>query len=99
LSDVDVTDTHTSQPEHSFPRFGRAAPNPTADPGTLVVSALNQSADTADWTYAVADSALDFLSAGETLIITYDVIVQDRQRNRHCCLGREPDRGDHYRHQ
>jgi VCBS repeat-containing protein len=76
LSDVDVTDTHTAS-QSFVSAVWSGGTNPTADPGTLVVSALNQSADTADWTYAVADSALDFLSAGETLIITYDVIVQD----------------------
>ncbi|GAB5460426.1 VCBS domain-containing protein [Hoeflea alexandrii] len=76
LSDVDLTDTHTAS-QSFVSAVWSAGANPTADPGALVVNALNQSADTADWTYAVADSALDFLSAGETLTITYDVIVQD----------------------
>ncbi len=76
LSDVDLTDTHTAS-QSFVSAVWSAGVNPTADPGALVVNALNQSADTADWTYAVADSALDFLSAGETLTITYDVIVQD----------------------
>ncbi|WP_375590535.1 VCBS domain-containing protein [Hoeflea alexandrii] len=76
LSDVDLTDTHTAS-QSFVSAVWSAGANPTADPGALVVNALNQSADTADWTYTVADTALDFLSAGETLTITYDVIVQD----------------------
>jgi VCBS repeat-containing protein len=30
-----------------------------------------------DWSFSIADSALDFLSAGETLTVTYDVTVSD----------------------
>ncbi|MBB5050075.1 VCBS repeat-containing protein [Afipia massiliensis] len=30
-----------------------------------------------DWTYKITDSALDFLADGDTLTVTYDIIVQD----------------------
>jgi len=76
LSDVDLTDTHTtSQTFVSAVWSGGAIP--AVDPGALVIAAVDQGGDTADWTYTVADNALDFLAVGETLTITYDVAVQD----------------------
>ncbi|MCZ4290483.1 beta strand repeat-containing protein [Hoeflea alexandrii] len=76
LSDVDLTDTHTASQNFVSAVWSGGA-YPATDPGALVIDAVNQGADTADWTYTVADTALDFLSAGETLTITYDVTVQD----------------------
>ena len=76
LSDVDLSDTHTVN-QNLVSAVWSAGSEPVSDPGTLIIGTVNQGADRADWTYTVADNALDFLSAGETLTITYDVTVQD----------------------
>ena len=76
LSDVDLTDTHTTNQTFVSAVWSNGT-DPTVDPGALVIDPVNQGADTAGWTYTVADNALDFLADGETLTITYDVTVQD----------------------
>ncbi|MEM5470101.1 VCBS domain-containing protein, partial [Hoeflea sp. AS60] len=76
LSDVDLTDTHTTSQAFVSAEWSSGA-DLSFDPGTLAIGAVNQTADTADWTYTIADNAVDFLAAGETLTITYDVTVQD----------------------
>ena len=76
LSDVDLTDTHTTHQTFVSAVWSNGT-DPTVDPGALVIDPVNQGADTAGWTYTVADNALDFLADGETLTITYDVTVQD----------------------
>ena len=47
--------------------------------GTLELGAVNQAGDSVDWTFSVADSALDSLRAGQTLTQTYNVSVSDGQ--------------------
>ena len=76
LSDVDLTDTHTTNQTLVSAVWSGGADRPV-DPGVLVIDAVNQGAGTVRWIYTVADSALDFLGAGETLTITYDVTVRD----------------------
>jgi VCBS repeat-containing protein len=76
LSDVDLTDTHTTNQTFVSAVWSGGADQPF-DPGRLLIEAVDQAAGTARWTYTVADNALDFLAAGETLTITYDVIVRD----------------------
>ncbi|MCC0013818.1 MAG: hypothetical protein H6877_10945, partial [Rhodobiaceae bacterium] len=76
LSDVDLTDTHTTNQTFVSAVWSGGADRPV-DPGLLLIEAVNQAAGTARWTYTVADNALDFLAAGETLTIIYDVTVRD----------------------
>ena len=38
---------------------------------------MNQTTDSTTWTWTAADSALDFLANGETLVVTYDISVED----------------------
>ncbi len=76
LSDVDLTDTHTTNQTFVSAVWSNGV-NPLVDPGTLVIDAVDQVANSADWTYTIADNTLDFLADGETLTITYDVTVQD----------------------
>jgi VCBS repeat-containing protein len=76
LSDVDLTDTHTTNQTFVSAVWSGGTDQPV-DPGRLLIEAVDQAAGTARWTYTVADNALDFLAAGETLTIIYDVIVRD----------------------
>src|SRR5256885_1627730 len=43
----------------------------------LTFGTVDQTANSASWTYKVADNALDFLAKDETLVVTYDITVQD----------------------
>ena len=45
--------------------------------GGLSFGAVDQSGDSVDWTYTIADNALDFLDAGATLVLTYRVTITD----------------------
>ena len=52
-----------------------------ADLQAALLTSLNDFTGTGsggvDWSFAIQDSDLDFLSAGETLTMTYDVTVSD----------------------
>ena len=83
-TDVDLTDVdhinHTDATAVWTDRNGNT--HSVTDPaivaaGDLVFGTVDQNANTASWTYTVADNALDFLAAGETLVVTYAVTVQD----------------------
>jgi VCBS repeat-containing protein len=68
FADVDLSDTHDA----AF------APQVGGYLGTFALGAVDQGADTVDWTFKVDDSALDFLAAGETHTQTYTVTVDDK---------------------
>ncbi len=85
FADVDLTDTHSisvvldSATWSADPTF---VPGDTlADLETALTIALNDSTGSGaggiDWTFAIQDRDLDFLAAGETLTITYNVTVTD----------------------
>lgn len=84
LSDVhEVTVTVNSAVWSVDPFF---VPGETlADLQSALTTTLNDStgagAGTIDWSFAIADRDLDFLSAGETLTVTYDVSVWDGASN------------------
>ncbi|MGE0117554.1 MAG: tandem-95 repeat protein, partial [Dongiaceae bacterium] len=63
FTDVDPADVHTA----------------TAAPLTLgtLILAVDQAANSVDWTFRVNDSQLDFLAAGETATQVYTVTVSD----------------------
>ena len=60
-------------------------------PLQVVQDAGNKNTGFATWTYTLADSALDFLAAGETLTLTYmarSTIISRRITNSPCCRSR-----------
>ena len=65
--DPDVTDAHTA----SFVAEA-AGYIGTFNPGTL-----NDGTDALPWSFAVADSAMDFLTGGQTRVQKYDVTIKD----------------------
>jgi choice-of-anchor C domain-containing protein len=67
FTDANISDTHTA----SF------ATQSGGYLGTFAIDPLDQSADSVGWTFSVDDSALDHLKAGQTLIQSYDVTVND----------------------
>ncbi|MER2264422.1 VCBS domain-containing protein [Methylobacterium oxalidis] len=69
FSDVDTLDIHAS----SF------APASSGYLGTFSLGIVDQLSDKVNWTFTVADSALDSLAAGETRTQNYTVAVADGQ--------------------
>ncbi len=71
FTDIDTTDTHTA----SF------TPNGAGFVGTFSLGPVSDSTGGVtghvQWTFTVADGALDFLSAGETLVQSYNVTIAD----------------------
>ncbi len=65
--DVDTLDTHTA----SFTAGGNGYL------GTFSLDPLNQATDKVGWNFQVADSVLDSLQAGQILVQTYNVTVDD----------------------
>src|SRR5262249_25474666 len=85
FKDVDLNDTHTvSQAAPSFVWSGgtltddQQAALTAASRLTLAeTDSTHSGAASVAWTYSAADNAFDFLAAGETLTVTYDVTVKD----------------------
>ncbi|MCA6121872.1 VCBS domain-containing protein [Bradyrhizobium sp. WSM 1704] len=85
FTDVDLSDTHSISVAlntavwSANPDFLPA--ETYADLQTALATALHDSTSTGsggiDWTFSIPDRDLDFLSAGETLTVTYDVTVMD----------------------
>jgi VCBS repeat-containing protein len=82
FTDPDLTDTHqvdvtlTSATWSVDPFFVASADFQTALTTTLHDSTGSGSGGV-DWTFSIPDHDLDFLGAGETLTVTYDVAVSD----------------------
>jgi VCBS repeat-containing protein len=88
FTDTDVGDTHTVATSVASAVWsgGPAVPAATdADLAAALLTTLNDSIGTGsgsvDWTFSIADQDLDFLAAGETLTVTYDVSVSDGPTN------------------
>ena len=84
FSDQDTGDTHTVNVTVDSAVWSAGGAVPAATQGDLAAAlqtTLNDSTGTGsgsvDWTFSIADQDLDFLAAGETLTITYDVEVRD----------------------
>jgi len=85
FTDVDLSDVHsvavtlTSANWSVDPTF--VPPDTLNDLQTALATVLHDSAGSGsggiDWTFRIQDRDLDFLSAGETLTVTYDVTVMD----------------------
>jgi VCBS repeat-containing protein len=86
FSDVDLTDSHSvsvtldSAVWSANPSFV-LSPDTLADLQTALMTTLHDSTGSGtggvDWSFAIQDKDLDFLAAGETLTVTYDVTVAD----------------------
>jgi VCBS repeat-containing protein len=84
FSDVDLTDNHTVTVAVDSAVWSGGSDIPTAtlnDLQAAFMTTLHDSTGTGsggvDWSFAIQDKDLDFLAAGETLIVTYDVTVSD----------------------
>ncbi|MHB8271396.1 VCBS domain-containing protein [Bradyrhizobium sp.] len=84
FTDVDLSDTHTVTTAVSSAIWsgGDFVPSQTiADLQAALQTSLHDSTGTGaggvDWSFSIADKDLDFLAAGETLTVTYDVTVAD----------------------
>ena len=81
FTDADASDTHTVAVTLAS-TSGAAAPAATqADLAAALTTTLHDSTGTGtgsvDWNFAIADHDLDYLAAGETTTVTYDVKVSD----------------------
>ena len=86
FADVDLSNTHTVNVALSSaiwsanPSFELDAET-QADLQTALMTTLHDSTGTGtggiDWTFAIQDRRLDFLAAGDTLTVTYQVTVSD----------------------
>jgi VCBS repeat-containing protein len=73
ITDADVGDTHVVSAVALGTGFvGTFTP-------TLVTDSLNGATGQVRWTFSVADGALDFLAAGETLVQSYSVSINDQR--------------------
>lgn len=84
FNDVDLSDAHSVQTIVSSIVYSGGPdvpPDTFNDLMTALQTALNDSTGTGsgsvDWTFLLPDRDLDFLAAGETLTVTYDVVVSD----------------------
>jgi VCBS repeat-containing protein len=84
FTDVDLSDTHSVNVAVNSAVWsgGDIIPNDTLnDLQTALTTMLHDSTGTGaggiDWNFAIQDKDLDFLGAGETLTVTYDVTVSD----------------------
>ncbi|MEH2487088.1 beta strand repeat-containing protein [Bradyrhizobium sp. AZCC 2230] len=85
FNDVDLSDTHSisvALDSAVWSANPSSVPADTfADLQTALATALHDSTGTGigsiDWTFAIPDADLDFLSVGETLTVQYDVTVAD----------------------
>lgn len=81
FTDADTSDTHTVAVMLDS-TSGSAVPAATqADLATALTTVLHDSTGTGsgtlDWNFAIADKDLDYLAAGETLTVNYNVKVSD----------------------
>src|SRR6266852_4505834 len=73
FTDADVGDTHVVSATALGTGFvGTFTP-------TLVTDSLNGATGQVRWTFSVADGAIDFLAAGETLVQNYTVSINDQR--------------------
>ncbi|MEJ6398604.1 VCBS domain-containing protein [Yoonia sp. 208BN28-4] len=84
LTDADITDSHMINATASTPVWKDAGGAVVmAYPASLTIPTATFTAtnttdnDTINWAFSVADAAVDFLSAGETLTYVYDITADD----------------------
>jgi VCBS repeat-containing protein len=84
FADVDLSDIHSVNVAVSSAVWSNGGEVPTATQADLVAALLTTLHDSSgsgaggiDWTFSIQDKDLDFLAAGETMTVTYDVTVID----------------------
>ncbi len=84
FTDADTGDTHTVAVSVASDSWSGGPSVPAAtetDLATALSTTLHDSTGTGtgsvDWSFSIPDQGLDFLAAGETLTVTYNVAVQD----------------------
>jgi VCBS repeat-containing protein len=84
FTDVDLSDVHSVNVSVSSAVWSLGADVPAdtqADLAAALLTTLHDSTGSGaggiDWTFSIQDKDLDFLTAGETLTVTYDVTVSD----------------------
>jgi VCBS repeat-containing protein len=84
FTDVDLSDTHSVNVAVSSAVWSNGGSVPTATQADLAAALLTTMHDSTgsgaggiDWTFSIQDKDLDFLAAGETMTVTYDVTVVD----------------------
>jgi VCBS repeat-containing protein len=84
FADVDLSDTHSVNVSVASALWSTGGDIPVQTANDLISAlstALHDSTGTAtggvDWTFSIQDKDLDFLAAGDTLTVTYDVAVND----------------------
>lgn len=88
FTDTDIGDTHTLGVTIASATWSGGSGVPAATSTALaaaLLTTLNDSTGTGsgsiDWTFSIADQELDFLAAGETLTVDYDVSIADGSTN------------------
>ncbi|BAM89150.1 hypothetical protein S58_31520 [Bradyrhizobium oligotrophicum S58] len=86
FSDVDLSDSHTVDVALGAAQWsgGKAIPAATLSDAATALSAVITAdspgaAGSIGWSFGLGDADLDFLGAGETLVLTYQVTVTDSQ--------------------
>jgi VCBS repeat-containing protein len=84
FSDVDLSDTHSVSVAVSSAVWSTGSDVPAATQADLAAALMTTLHDSTgsgsggiDWTFSIQDKDLDFLAAGETMTVTYDVTVSD----------------------
>ncbi|QPF83012.1 hypothetical protein IC762_25170 [Bradyrhizobium genosp. L] len=81
FTDADTSDTHTVAVMLDSTSGGTVPAATQADLATALTTTLHDSTGSGsgsiDWNFAIADHDLDYLAAGETLTVNYDVKVSD----------------------
>jgi VCBS repeat-containing protein len=84
FTDVDLSDTHSVSVSVASATWSAGTDVPAATQADLTAALLTTLHDSTgsgaggiDWSFAIQDKDLDFLSAGETMTVTYDVTVID----------------------
>jgi VCBS repeat-containing protein len=85
FTDADTGDTHTVTTTLVSTSGGPVPAATQADLAAALTTTLNDSTGTGtgsvDWNFAIADQDLDYLAAGETLTVNYNVKVSDGSTN------------------
>ncbi|NMY52166.1 VCBS domain-containing protein [Pseudomonas sp. WS 5011] len=77
FSDLDVNDEHVVALQLEADGIAYSAGTLDIDVLAAIKGAITVSADTDGWNFAIANSAVQFLAAGETLTLTYELSVTD----------------------
>uniref|UniRef100_UPI00399A50A1 retention module-containing protein n=1 Tax=Shewanella indica TaxID=768528 RepID=UPI00399A50A1 len=75
FTDVDINDSHSVS--SSYNDDATWSNNPPLDPALISALEAGFSVDNSGWNYEIANSLVQFLAAGETITLSFDVTVDD----------------------